>query len=142
MGAWIQSRLRERSCTGAEGRSIFGTGRTTMIKLKRAYDESSANDGARFLVERLWPRGISKERAALDGWLKEAAPSTGLRIWYGHDLARWPEFRRRYAAELRSKQEALVPLRAAARRGTVTLVFSTRDAEHSCARVLKDYLER
>ena len=113
-----------------------------MIKLKRAYDEPSSSDGARFLVERLWPRGISKERAALDGWLKEAAPSTELRIWYGHDLTRWPAFRRRYTAELRANQEALAPLRTAARWGAVTLVFSTRDAEHSCARVLKDYLER
>jgi len=113
-----------------------------MIKLKRTYDPPDTGDGARFLVERLWPRGVSKERAALVGWLKEVAPSPGLRTWYGHDPTRWTEFRRRYVEELRANQVALAPLREASRRGTVTLVFSTKDAEHSSARVLKEYLER
>jgi uncharacterized protein YeaO (DUF488 family) len=113
-----------------------------MIRLKRAYDAPAASDGARYLVERLWPRGISKERAALDGWLKEVAPSAALRAWYRHDVARWPEFLRRYEAELAANLEELAPLREAARRGTVTLVFAAKDLEHCSARVLKEYLER
>jgi uncharacterized protein YeaO (DUF488 family) len=113
-----------------------------VIRLKRVYEAPSRSDGMRYLVERLWPRGISRERAALDGWLKDAAPSAELRAWYRHDLARWPEFRRRYEAELASKGEALALLSDAARRGVVTLVFAAKDSEHCSARVLKEYLER
>jgi uncharacterized protein YeaO (DUF488 family) len=112
------------------------------LKLKRVYEPPEAADGARFLVERLWPRGVSKEAARLEGWLKEAAPSAELRKWYGHDPAKWREFRRRYLAELAGAGEALAPLRAAARRGPVTLVFAARDPEHSSARILKDFLEQ
>jgi uncharacterized protein YeaO (DUF488 family) len=113
------------------------------IKLKRAYDAPSRDDGERYLVERLWPRGVSKERAALRDWLKELAPSTDLRNWYQHDLNRWPEFERRYREELRdrARQDDLQRLVARARTGDITLVFAARDAEHSSARVLKDVLE-
>jgi uncharacterized protein YeaO (DUF488 family) len=112
------------------------------LKLKRAYEPAEAADGARFLVERLWPRGLSKEKASLDGWLKEAAPSAELRKWYGHDPAKWREFRRRYLAELARGREALAPLREAARKGPVTLVFAARDPQLSSARILKDFLEQ
>ncbi len=114
-----------------------------MIKLmlKRVYEEPDPADGARFLVERLWPRGIARARAKLDAWLKDAAPSAELRKWFGHDPSRWNEFRRRYFAELKRDPSVLAPLRDAARRGTVTLVFAARDTELSCARALKEFLE-
>ncbi len=111
------------------------------LKLKRVYEPVEDADGTRFLVERLWPRGVSKEAARLEGWLKEVAPSPELRKWYGHDPAKWREFRRRYLAELTRASEALAPLRAAARKGTVTLVFAARDPQQSSARVLKDFLD-
>lgn len=113
------------------------------IKLKRAYDPASPEDGARFLVERLWPRGVSKEQAQLAGWLKELAPSPELRQWYQHQPERWPEFRRRYLEELASpgKGPLLAQLRQAARQGPVTLVLAARDPEHSSAQVLKGFLE-
>ncbi len=113
-----------------------------MIRLKRAYEAAAAADGKRFLVERLWPRGVTKAAARLDGWLKDVAPSAELRTWYGHEVAKWGEFRRRYRAELAANGEALRPLREAARRGTVTLVFAARDPEHCSAAVLKEFLER
>ncbi len=114
-----------------------------MIKLKRIYDPVDSQDGARFLVERLWPRGVSKEKAELAGWLKELAPSPELRKWYQHDLGRWDEFRRRYLEELAAPGQwpLLAQLRKTAREGTVTLVLAARDPEHSSARVLKDFLE-
>lgn len=112
------------------------------ILLKRAYDPPARADGRRFLVERLWPRGVTKAALAVEAWLKDVAPSAGLRRWYGHDPAKWPEFRRRYLVELAGNAEALAPLREAARRGTVTLVFAARDVERNSAAVLKAYLER
>jgi uncharacterized protein YeaO (DUF488 family) len=111
------------------------------VKLKRVYDPPDRTDGTRFLVERLWPRGISKERAELDGWLKEAAPSDVLRRWYGHDTAKWNEFRRRYFAELAGKPGVLDPIIETVRKGTVTLVFAAKDPRLSNARALKEYLE-
>jgi uncharacterized protein YeaO (DUF488 family) len=111
------------------------------LKLKRIYELADRDDGARFLVERLWPRGLSKEKACLDGWLKDAAPSAELRAWYSHDSAKWIEFRSRYWAELSESSEALAPIREAARAGLVTLVFAAKDPEHSSAQVLKDFLE-
>ncbi len=111
------------------------------LKLKRVYETAEGPDGTRFLVERLWPRGISKERARLDGWLKQAAPSPELCKWYGHDEAKWDEFRRRYFAELTENPSALAPIREAARKGTVTLVFAAREPRLSNARALKDFLE-
>jgi uncharacterized protein YeaO (DUF488 family) len=113
-----------------------------MIQIKRVYEPPVPEDGARFLVERLWPRGIKKETLHPDGWLKEVAPSAELRRWFGHDPARWEEFQRRYAAELESKHEALQPIREASRRGNVTLLYSARDTEHNNARALKAYVER
>lgn len=112
-----------------------------MIRVKRVYDRPSPDDGARYLVERLWPRGVRKDALALDGWLREVAPSDELRRWFGHDPAKWEDFRRRYAAELDARPESWQPLLEAARRGTVTLLFSARDTVHNNAVALKAYLE-
>lgn len=113
-----------------------------MFQLKRAYEPASRDDGCRVLVERLWPRGVTKSRAAIDAWLKDVAPSAELRKWYGHDPARWPDFRRRYWQELRSHSEAVNELRAKEREGTVTLVYAAHDEEHSGALALKQFLAR
>jgi len=113
-----------------------------MIQLKRAYDKPSRTDGTRFLVERLWPRGVKKSSLPIAEWLKDAAPSTELRKWFSHDPARWLEFRRRYFAELESRPEAWMPLVEAARKGTVTLIYSSHDAEHNNAVALKELLEK
>lgn len=112
-----------------------------MIKLRRAYDSINHDDGVRFLVERLWPRGVKKAALGLDDWLKDVAPSTELRQWFSHDLAKWKEFQRRYRRELDAKPEAVEPILKAARRGPVTLVHSSHDAEHNNAMVLKAYVE-
>ncbi len=113
-----------------------------MIQTKRVYEPASPRDGKRFLVERLWPRGIKKENLKMDAWLKDVAPSTELRQWFGHDPAKWEEFKQRYRTELRSKANALTPLLYAARRGNMTLLYSARDQEHNNAVVLKEYLEK
>ncbi len=113
-----------------------------MIQLKRVYDQAEPEDGARFLVERLWPRGVAKAHLRMDAWLKEAAPSEALRRWFAHDPAKWNEFRRRYRAELADRPEALAPIREAARHGTVTLIYSSHDAEHNNAVALKQFLDR
>jgi uncharacterized protein YeaO (DUF488 family) len=110
------------------------------VKLKRAYAPASAEDGKRVLVDRLWPRGLSKRRAAVDQWMKDIAPSPGLRKWFGHDPARWNEFRRRYAREIRHQGELLDELRRLARHGTVTLVYAARDEDHNDAVVLRTLL--
>lgn len=112
-----------------------------MLRLKRVYEPPSDGDGLRVLVERLWPRGVTKQQAAIDEWLKDVAPSPDLRKRFGHDPAKWTEFRRRYAAELRDKPDALQALRRKAGNGTVTLVYSARDTEHNSAVVLKRFLE-
>ena len=111
-----------------------------MIRLKRAYDEPSKRDGLRILVERLWPRGVSKSRLALDEWMKDVAPSSGLRKWFGHDPARWPEFRTRYAREVRANAELFGRLRDLAREGPITLVYSAHDERHNDAVVLRALL--
>ena len=110
------------------------------VRLKRVYEPAAADDGTRVLVERLWPRGVRKEAAAVDRWDRDIAPSAGLRKWYGHDRARWPEFRARYVAELREHGPELEALRELARGGRLTLVFAARDAEHSSAAVLRQVL--
>lgn len=110
------------------------------VKLKRAYDDPVAADGIRILVDRLWPRGIKKEVAAIDLWVKDLAPSTELRKWFGHDPARWTEFRRRYTAEIRQHAEALNKIRQFARRGTVTLIYAARDQERNEAVIIRDML--
>jgi uncharacterized protein YeaO (DUF488 family) len=112
-----------------------------MIKLKRAYEPASRDDGARFLVERLWPRGVKKDALRLDAWLKDVAPSTELRRWFGHVPSKWSEFQRLYRAELGRNAEALRPILKAARRGRLTLVYSSHDQEHNNAVVLKAYVE-
>ena len=113
-----------------------------MIRLKRVYEEAARNDGYRVLVERLWPRGVSKEKANIRLWAKEIAPSPELRKWYGHNLARWEEFKKRYWRELKGKQESLEEIRSRAREGTITFVYAARDEEHNSAMALKDYLEK
>lgn len=110
------------------------------IRLKRAYVPAAPDDGTRLLVDRLWPRGISKQRAALTDWIKEIAPSTELRQWFGHDPARWQEFQRRYRDELAGHRAALDRIRAMARQGTVTLVYGAHDTEHNDAVVLRQVL--
>jgi uncharacterized protein YeaO (DUF488 family) len=112
-----------------------------MIQLKRAYESAEKADGIRYLVERLWPRGVRKTDLALDGWLKEVAPSPELRKWFGHDPAKWPEFQRRYFSELDRSTDAWKPILDTARHGPVTLVYSSHDAEHNNAVVLKQYLD-
>lgn len=112
-----------------------------MIRTKRVYEPLSREDGARFLVERLWPRGVKKEALPMDGWCKEAAPSPELRRWFQHDPAKWPEFQRRYRAELEQAPNAWEPLLKAARRGTLTLLFSSRDTAHNNAVALQAFLE-
>ena len=111
------------------------------LALKRIYDTPAATDGKRLLVDRVWPRGVSKERAALDGWLKELAPSTKLRQWYGHDPARWEEFRRRYRRELQSRRPMIESLRRLATGKRVTLLYASRDAARNNAQVLKHLVE-
>ena len=112
------------------------------VELKRVYEEADANDGTRVLVDRLWPRGLSKERARVDAWLKEVAPSDELRQWFGHDPDKFAEFRKRYEAELASEsgKEAMTKLRELVKRGHVTLLFAARDMEQNNAVVLRDVL--
>lgn len=112
-----------------------------MLKLKRAYEPASRSDGTRILVERLWPRGVSRQTLRVDAWLKDVGPSTELRQWFGHDPDKWRRFRARYFRELASSPEAWRPLVSAARRGTVTLVYSSHDERHNNAVALKDYLQ-
>jgi uncharacterized protein YeaO (DUF488 family) len=112
-----------------------------MILLKRVYESAAAGDGFRILVERLWPRGLSKQAAHIDLWLKDISPSPGLRKWYSHDVSKWIEFQKRYRAEL-GGSPALSQLRSLLReKGTVTFVYAARDEEHNSARVLKEFLE-
>lgn len=110
------------------------------IRLKRAYEPPAADDGVRILVDRLWPRGVRKEAAALDRWAKDLAPSSELRKWFGHDPARWDEFRRRYREELREHADQVDELRGLARKGRITLVYSAHDEAHNDAVVLKEVL--
>jgi uncharacterized protein YeaO (DUF488 family) len=111
-----------------------------MITIKRAYEDASPDDGRRFLVERLWPRGVRKADLGIEAWLKDASPSPDLRTWYGHDPEKWPEFRERYRAELEAEPAAWQPLLDAARDGDVTLVYAARDTERNSAAVLRDLL--
>ena len=112
------------------------------VKLKRAYDAPTADDGARILIDRLWPRGVTKERAAIDRWMKDISPSTELRKWFGHDPARWDEFRRRYAQEVRKNSDLLDQLRSLARHGPITLVYSAHDEKHNDAVELRQLILR
>ena len=113
-----------------------------MIQVKRVYKPPATSDGTRFLVDRLWPRGVKKASLELEGWLKDVAPSDKLRKWFNHNASRWDAFQRLYFAELEEKPEAVQPLLEAARRGKVTLLFAAHDTEHSNAVALKEYLAR
>ena len=112
-----------------------------MIHLKRVYEEPSKKDGIRVLVERLWPRGLIKERAGVHLWLKDVAPSPELRKWFGHDPARWEQFQERYRRELRQQEDAVQFLKQKAKQGSVTLVYAARDEEHNGALALKRFLQ-
>lgn len=112
------------------------------IRVKRAYDPATESDGYRILIDRLWPRGVSRERARLDEWDRELPPSSALRKWFGHQPRRFEEFRRRYVEELRTQRPKLTELRRRARRGTLTLVYSARDPQHNDAVVLAEVLRR
>lgn len=112
------------------------------IRVKRAYDPPARDDGFRVLVDRVWPRGVGKDRLKVDEWLKEIAPSTTLRKWFGHDPAKWEAFQDRYRHELDSQSEPVTHLRQKAKEGDVTLVFSAKDPQHNNAVALKEYLER
>lgn len=122
--------------------SVVPMARKSRIHMKRVYDEPAKADGTRVLVDRIWPRGVRKDEAAIDEWLKEIAPSTELRKWFGHSPERWEEFRRRYEAELSENEDAVERLLDLCRKGDVTLVYAARDDEHSNARVIKELLER
>ena len=111
------------------------------IQLKRVYDKAVKADGQRVLVDRVWPRGLTKKEAQIDDWLKEIAPSARLRKWFGHDPARWKEFKKRYTAELEAQREEIEQLARKARKQTVTLLFGAKDIEHNNAVVLKEYLQ-
>ncbi len=112
----------------------------TELRIKRAYEPPSEDDGTRILVDRLWPRGLKKSNAAISQWMKEIAPTTELRKWFAHDPARWDEFRRRYKAELRTKSELLSELRDMTHKGPVTLIYSAHDEQHNQAVVLREVL--
>lgn len=113
-----------------------------MVKIKRIYEEPEPGDGIRLLVDRLWPRGLSKDRAHVDRWLKEIAPSDELRRWFGHEPEKWQEFRTRYREELAGQRQALDEIRALAKEGTVTLLYAAHDEEHNNAVVLRDLIEK
>lgn len=126
------SKVRQRaSRAAAEEKAVL---------VKRVYEPASRQDGRRFLVERLWPRGVKKEALEMEAWPKDVAPSTQLRQWFGHEPERWAEFRRRYKEELSENAQSLAPILDAARKGTVTLLYSAHDVERNSAVVLRDYL--
>ena len=112
------------------------------VRIKRVYEAPAADDGKRILIDRLWPRGLTKEKAKIDTWLKDIAPSTELREWFGHDPAKWEEFQKRYTRELEANQEAIAELRKELASGPATLVFGAKDEAHNDAVVLKDFLEK
>lgn len=111
-----------------------------MIRIKRIYDQILPEDGKRILVDRLWPRGIKKDQAKIDEWLKDIAPSNELRKWFSHDPSKWPEFKRRYIKELKDKSNLIEKLRADAKKGNITLLFSAKDIEHNNAVVLMEVI--
>ena len=113
-----------------------------MVKIKRVYDSVSKDDGRRILVDRIWPRGLKKEEAHADEWLKEIAPSTGLRKWFGHDPKKWSAFKKKYEKELKSYPETIKRIRAEAKKKTVTLLFSARNEDQNQAVVLKEILTK
>lgn len=138
--AVVRAAFANRSRESAALELLAYTG--NMIEIARVYGDTRGQSpkSARYLVERLWPRGMKKESLQLDGWLKEVAPSQALRKWFGHQRGRWPQFRERYLAELRAHPDLWQPLLHAARRGNITLLYSARDTEHNSAIILRDFL--
>jgi uncharacterized protein YeaO (DUF488 family) len=128
--------------TRSSRRAVDEAAAEPTIQIKRVYEPRTRGDGRRFLVERLWPRGVPKEALAGVTWLKDVAPSTELRTWFSHRVDRWSEFRRRYQKELQAEPEAWAPLVGATKRGTVTLLYSARDRDHNAAVVLRDFVAR
>jgi uncharacterized protein YeaO (DUF488 family) len=112
-----------------------------MVKTKRVYDAALPDDGKRILVDRLWPRGMKKERARIEEWLKDIAPSDELRKWFSHDPAKWPEFKKKYNAELKKKSELVERLKTAAKKGTITLLFASKELKYNNATVIKEIIE-
>jgi uncharacterized protein YeaO (DUF488 family) len=137
----VGRRVKTRSTSATERTPARVLGDSEMIKLKLVYDKENPDDGVRYLVERLWPRGVKKTSLRINGWLKNAAPSTELRKWFSHDPEKWQEFRRRYFVELGQAAEAWAPIRDAARRANVTLLYSSHDTEHNNAVALKEFIE-
>lgn len=133
--------MKRSNATHQKSRRTAPRTRRPAIQIKRVYEEPADSDGRRFLAERLWPRGVSREALRLDGWARDAAPSTELRKWFNHDPARWAEFRRRYRAELAAQPAGWEPLLRAAMEGPITLLFSTHDPEHNNVVVLREFLE-
>lgn len=133
----IGARTETRSASGALGRSRLAVS----IWVRRAYEAPTRNDGYRVLVDRVWPRGVSKEELEIDGWIRDLAPSTRLRKWFDHDPARWEEFQRRYFQELRGKKAPIRGLLARIQRGRVTLVYGARDTDHNNAVALRTFLD-
>jgi uncharacterized protein YeaO (DUF488 family) len=113
---------------------------SSRIKLKRAYDESAVDDGRRILVDRIWPRGKTKEELKIDDWLRDIAPSTELRKWFGHESQKWNEFKKRYFSELKDKKELIEKIREHVKHSTVTLVYSAREEQFNNAEALKEYI--
>ena len=138
-GTHEQEAVHSRPGAGSSGQKQGGA---VDIRLKRSYDPAASSDGYRVLIDRLWPRGVSREHAKLDEWEKELAPSVELRGWFGHEPSRFAEFRRRYIKELRNQRPRLAAFRRRGRAGTLTLVYPARDEEHNDAVVLLDVLRR
>jgi uncharacterized protein YeaO (DUF488 family) len=135
-------RLKGATCT-AHGKTMLTlkSVKTRKIKLKRAYDKPAESDGYRILVDRIWPRGVSKEDLGIDVWLKEIAPSTSLRKWFGHDPEKWNEFKKRYFEELKQNKDLTDKIEEKMKHHIVTLVYSAKDQEHNNAIALKEYIE-
>lgn len=133
-------RFNEHDATPDLARPMRPSCSEAMIRIKRIYEPAGRADGRRILVERLWPRGVRKEALDADAWLKDVAPSTSLRKWFGHRVERWDEFRRRYRKELSANRESWSSILTASKRGTVTLLYSAHDPEHNAAVVLRQYL--
>jgi uncharacterized protein YeaO (DUF488 family) len=137
----VSGRPGGASSSAAIADGVGQEGAALSVSLKRAYETPGPDDGLRVLVDRLWPRGVSRAAAGIDVWLKEVAPSDALRTWFGHDPARWDEFRRRYREELDASPAAVAELRERAALGPITLVYSARDEAHNNAVVLREYIE-
>jgi uncharacterized protein YeaO (DUF488 family) len=123
------------------GCQLHGKKGNSVLKTKRVYEEVEPSDGTRFLVDRLWPRGIKKEKLEMKAWLKDVAPSPELRKWFAHDPGKWQEFQQRFRAELEANPDAWKPILEAAKQGDITLLYSARDTEHNSAVLLQEFLE-